>query len=662
MDTELFPSLAASFMLWIQAYPELTYLAIVLMIAVESLFVIGLFIPGSAIMIALGVVISLDGLPFWPVFWATCLGALLGDGFNYWLGLRYRGALRAWPWVQQHPQWLSQAERFLVRHGAKSLIVARIIGPLRPFIPAVAGMLDMPPKQFWSVTALAVLLWAPLFLGTGMFVGASLQLIANVAMRLAVLFGGLLLALWAIGWLVIRLHRLVILRFHRWLTRHLPHAHQYALLRALTRGEHTLHHPQISVLLEIILVLALALSVFFALVFWQMYRNSPLPFDYPIYYFLSNLRTPWADHVMLGLVAASHVATHGLVAGVISAYLVLRGHLLPALYVSATLSIAGFSAWHWHRLLPVVEPSAQTGASGADIQLTMAVTLFGFLALLLARGLARVHRAWPYALSGMWIFLLAVAQLYLARLWLSEAITACALGLFWVGFFGLLYHRHPTLPFACRGWLAVVTLIALLSASAWQIARHHSQQMAIYQPQMPRFTISQAQWRTQKWQELNLWRQDSGTHQQEPMNLQWAASLSQIQQCLRTQGWEEVPPLSLPRLMWAFIPSTPLAKLPLAPLLHNGHHESLRMIKQPWLIRLWPSNYMTPATPIWVGNVTQLARAEYWHLFTLPQTQGNFTAGAQFLVQQRPYFLPPHDEKVEHRGMDIWLLENCNDN
>ncbi|OZN81952.1 phosphoesterase, partial [Pseudomonas aeruginosa] len=57
-----------------------------------------------------------------------------------------------------------------------SLLVGRFIGALRPMLPMVAGMLDMPFGRFLGVSLIAAAGWAVAYLLPGWATGAALRL------------------------------------------------------------------------------------------------------------------------------------------------------------------------------------------------------------------------------------------------------------------------------------------------------------------------------------------------------------------------------------------------------------------------------------------------------------------------------------------------------
>jgi membrane protein DedA with SNARE-associated domain len=50
--------------------------------ASESLVVVGAFIPGTALILALGAAAGLGYIPLWPLVIAAIIGAIVGDGLS----------------------------------------------------------------------------------------------------------------------------------------------------------------------------------------------------------------------------------------------------------------------------------------------------------------------------------------------------------------------------------------------------------------------------------------------------------------------------------------------------------------------------------------------------------------------------------------------------
>ncbi|RXU03507.1 phosphoesterase, partial [Pseudomonas syringae] len=95
-------------------------------------------------------------------------------------------------------EWMEGAEKYFHRYGIASLLVGRFIGPLRPMLPMIAGMCDMPLPRFVAVSVLAAAGWSIAYLMPGWAARAAIRLpppegfwpeAAVVGGSLAVLFG-----------------------------------------------------------------------------------------------------------------------------------------------------------------------------------------------------------------------------------------------------------------------------------------------------------------------------------------------------------------------------------------------------------------------------------------------------------------------------------------
>lgn len=160
---------------WLQLHNEWLGPVIAFMALIESLVIIGLVVPGVPIMFALGALAGsgvMDALSM--LAWGIA-GAVIGDGISFQLGYHFHQRVRYWWPFNKHPAWLKKGEDFFRSHGDMSIALGRFIGPVRPIVPVVAGMLDMPPGRFYTVNVLSAIPWAPIYLMPGFLAGAAIQ-------------------------------------------------------------------------------------------------------------------------------------------------------------------------------------------------------------------------------------------------------------------------------------------------------------------------------------------------------------------------------------------------------------------------------------------------------------------------------------------------------
>jgi membrane protein DedA with SNARE-associated domain len=135
----------------------------------ESLAVISLALPSSAILFGTGALIGAGALPFLPIWIAATLGGFLGDWFSYWVGYHWgEGILRIWP-LSRFPALLPKAEAFFTRWGVSGVFLGRFLGPLRATVPLAAGIARMRFWGFQGANALSAVLWAAGLLIPGSF-------------------------------------------------------------------------------------------------------------------------------------------------------------------------------------------------------------------------------------------------------------------------------------------------------------------------------------------------------------------------------------------------------------------------------------------------------------------------------------------------------------
>jgi len=156
--------------IFVQQYQAWGYWLIFLVSSLESLAVVGLLMPGTTITIIFGLLAS-EGL--FDIRWLMLLafvGAVVGDGISYWLGYKglkyFKGESRILKAAH-----LEIGKKYFEKHGSKSVFIGRFIGPLRPLIPFIAGLMHMRTGTFffWNVTS--AVLWSATYVLFGFFFG-----------------------------------------------------------------------------------------------------------------------------------------------------------------------------------------------------------------------------------------------------------------------------------------------------------------------------------------------------------------------------------------------------------------------------------------------------------------------------------------------------------
>ena len=127
----------------------------------DAVILLGAIVPALPLMFAVGVLIGLGQLSGPYALVCAALGAFAGDAISFWVGRRWGPQLRGhWPF-RKYPQLLDRGEIMFRRNAMKSLFIARYVGAVRPFVPAIAGMMHMPLRRYVFISLLASASWAP---------------------------------------------------------------------------------------------------------------------------------------------------------------------------------------------------------------------------------------------------------------------------------------------------------------------------------------------------------------------------------------------------------------------------------------------------------------------------------------------------------------------
>ncbi|WP_375199152.1 bifunctional DedA family/phosphatase PAP2 family protein [Cupriavidus metallidurans] len=640
----------------------------------------GLVVPGAAVMVAAGALVALGALEFWPTLLAAVAGAIAGDGISYWLGHHYRDRLRSvWPF-RSHAQWLSQGENFFQRHGAMSVLFGRFVGPVRPIVPVVAGMLGMPPAHFYVVNVLSAVAWAPAYLLPGMAFGASLALAGAVAARLAVLLVLLVASTWLMLWLVRWVFRLLAPRAGAVAQRILSWGAGHPRLNRLFGGVLDPARPEAGALL-MISALLIASTWLFLGVLEDVITGDPLVrADQGIYQIMQGLRTPWGDKVMVFVTELGDGVVIALVAAAVLAWLMWRRNWRTARYWVAAIAFGQIAATVVKLVLQRPRPlvglydglSTYAFPSG---HATMTMVAYGFLAALIAGRLAWQRRWIVYAVAALLIGFIAASRLYLGAHWLSDVIGGLSLGLAWVCLLAIAYYRHPVSTPPPRG-LPGVVLLAFALAGGWHVTTQYSTDLQRYVPRQMTQRLDAATWWQTDWRRLPVYRQDLEGEYEQPLNVQWAGTLTDLQRTLRAQGWRD--PVSLDArtsLLW-LAPGIKLEELPLLPQVQDGRHEVLRMTfpmpasqegPRELVLRLWKSgvNLNSGGIQLWVGSVS-FEKPGRFALLTIPVGDQRYDEALSILARsikttgiEFAHRIRKEDEiRTDWTGDVVLLMEN----
>jgi membrane protein DedA with SNARE-associated domain len=133
----------------------------------ESLAVVGVFVPATIVLVAIGALVGASDIEFWPIVAGTAAGAVAGDLISYWIGYTFKDqARKVWP-LSRYPEMYDRGDRFFRKWGVWSLFIGRFFGPVRGMIPLVAGVFEMPFVLFVVANIASGTIWAFVLLAPG---------------------------------------------------------------------------------------------------------------------------------------------------------------------------------------------------------------------------------------------------------------------------------------------------------------------------------------------------------------------------------------------------------------------------------------------------------------------------------------------------------------
>ncbi|MGK7869022.1 DedA family protein [Falsiroseomonas sp. E2-1-a20] len=196
MDHLIVPLIA-----WVEAHAAWAPAFAFAIAFIESVPLIGIFLPGSALLLGVGLLIGSGVLPPGPILAATFAGAVVGDALGFWLCRWLGPAFVRRHLPRQYRRMYARGVLAFRRWGVWAVFIARFISPLRAVAPIIAGVTRMRQWHFQVANVTSAVVWAPLLLMPGAAAGWIATVLGDRADPLLLV----LLAVAALGaWLSLR--------------------------------------------------------------------------------------------------------------------------------------------------------------------------------------------------------------------------------------------------------------------------------------------------------------------------------------------------------------------------------------------------------------------------------------------------------------------------
>jgi membrane-associated phospholipid phosphatase len=474
-------------------------------------------------------------------------------------------------------------------------------------------MMHMPVRRYAFPSFAACLLWSALFLAPGWVLGASYDAVAAVADRLALVLGGLILAIALVWACVLYTWRWFaghadnfLARMLKWTRRH-PHLGRYA---AALIDPNRPESPSLLMLAVCLLAISWA---WFTLLATLLASGGPLALDHSVHEFMWNLRNPLADRLMAGLASLGDAQVLGPAALVALLYLLWRKRWMAAAHwIAAIVFGLVFTSVLEAAIDMPRPPTAPEGFGFPSVAVTTTTIVFGFFAVLIARELPGRQRVWPYLLAGVVTTVIAFARLYLGAHWPSDLVGGTLFGILWLLILGLAYRRHVARSFWMRP-LAWAFYSVFAAAALWHAPRNADRLLAKFAAAAPTTSLAAEAWWRDGWSALPAQRNERDVRRRWLLDVQVAGPLQPLQRALVAQGWHVQPQADWVATLGLLDDDKPAREQIVLPATLDARPEELLLLRpgrtpdEQIALRLWPAPAtLDDGTRLWMGTAQTL--------------------------------------------------------
>jgi undecaprenyl-diphosphatase len=596
----------------------------------EALLIIGLFVPSTAVLVGAGMLIGTGHLEFWPTFLATAAGAVAGDQISYWAGRLFGERLKAlWP-LKRYPQLVARGEDFVRSHGGKSIAIGRFVPGIKAVVPGIAGMFGMGQAYFAAVNFSSGFVWAAAHVFPGMLLGTGLALAGELSGRLVFVLLVLLVILAIAGYLI----RLAAAGLSPVLGHLLGNISNWAKSkqsRSMRRFGRAVA-PDNPRSLLIVLFAAVFITGVIGLVDMAtglMARDAVSNADVSVFNLMKEMRNAPADELMITITMLGDGAVLTVMAVVIVVWLAwrraYRGAIAAAIAIIAGKIFVPVLKYGIQRPRPIELYSGAEIFSFPSGHATMAMLIFGILAVLVSHSMGRWGRAVVYATCGIAVIAIAYSRVYLGAHWLSDVAGGLLFGAVMAAAFAVAIEAIPPRRIMPLG-LFGAALLAFVVAGSLHVGANYDKADAAYAPHELTQRINLAQWQAGGWKRLPPRRIDLAGKTEEVFLAQWAGILEPLRTALAASGWTETPKWTWRDAIPYLNPNAALAEVLPRPALHEGLKAKLTMVRpasgnsgRRQVVRVYKTNLeISNGQGVYLVSLTDEELRKRFHLYAVP--------------------------------------------
>jgi membrane protein DedA with SNARE-associated domain len=554
----------------------------------ESLPIIGTIVPGIITMSLIGSLIGSRTLPATSTFISIVVGALSGDFLGYYLGLKGQGFIKNSILFKRYHHLFQWGEDFFNKHGSKSLLIGRFVGPLRSTIPLIAGILKMPQYLFTLAIIPTAILWSLVYLTPGFLLGAYAIDIPHDLVVECLLY----LSLATLLFLIIHKHSNIRVK-----------CEQHALFWIRADHQHA--------------IMNIVLCCFgFAIISYIVINTMGVTvINSTLYSFFMSLHTETLNILAVGSSCLGDKYSLAVV------YLVIVGYYITVReYPSAIIFIAcGLGCALCIQVIKytvlftrpafaetiIQGPSYPSGHSAAIITLCM-----------LMYSISPKNKCFKYIITALCI-IIPLGRLYLGVHWFSDIVGGVLLGMLF-GFLGsyllsIVNQKHPKVS-----WIPIYLAAGMMASTTFAQYNTRSYYAKSYTPPFPEIQLLKAdEWAQQKPGFLPFIRKSRFDYPISALNIQYAGALTTLINQLTANEWKTLPLYTSYNLLHALTHKD--SHLPIIETLYLNQYPMATLYKETpskktYTIKLWRSQYALNHHSIYFGSISKQTLPYKWIL------------------------------------------------
>ncbi len=607
----------------------------------ESFPFIGLLMPGTIILIAVGFLVSLGYFNFYDMVIAAVIGSFFGDALSYYLGGRFGRKIFSDTAKFFHNKYLAYAENYFKNHGGKSVFWGRFLGPVRPFISFVAGVGRMDWRRFQIFNAISAVLFGIIFISAGFIFGDSWQFLALWIDRLGLMIISILalVAVYLYLWRVIGKNRRAIQSFFK----SLFSSFSLAIKENIYYKKFIKSHPRFINFVRRRLSAEEYLGIHFtaglvigALFLWGFLgvvedlisKDALYLADLRVVNLAASFRTPFLDRLMLFITDFGEWQMITVLSLIIAIILLRRKKISQLLSLVAGLAggsvLFSLTKIISHRQRPPIIDRLYSigGYSFPSGHSVMSVVIYGFLAYLIIKAVKNWKAKAAIFLGGIFfVGLIGFSRVYLGVHYPSDVLGGWLLGLFWLTviitaleiqlkYFSL---KNPPALITSKKFFNASVAALILFFVVFSVVFYKVREPLLLFGESKNSQITPAPLPEDIFGVLPKSSETLTGSPMEPISLVFVGSQAQINKVFGAAGWLKADPItfgSVLKITVAALFQTSYSRAPMTPSFFNyfpddfGFEKQVGSILDRHHLRLWKTNFTYNGENIWVSTAS----------------------------------------------------------